>query len=146
MPRLPPVDISFQILLRRICSFTSAYSARTLLHSQPSSSATNCAKPVKVPWPSSERAIRIVTVSSGAITTQCVTSAASAATAFVPCMPSTNTPLSAAECFKKVRRDGRVGTRLMVWLRWEYFWFLILKQTKIFIVTLAESEYRFMTR
>jgi hypothetical protein len=45
-----------------------------------------------------------------------------------------------------VRRDGRVGTRLMVWLRWEYFWFLILKQTKIFIVTLAESEYRFMTR
>ena len=65
MPRLPPVDIDPQMRPRRTCSFTSAYSARTLLQSHSSSSATSIGSPVKVPWPSSERATRTTTVSSG---------------------------------------------------------------------------------
>ena len=49
IPRLPPVDIDPQIRPRRTCSFTSAYSARTLLQSHSSSSATSIGRPVNVP-------------------------------------------------------------------------------------------------
>src|SRR5579859_1800739 len=81
MPRLPPVDIDPNMRLRRIWSFTSAYSGRTLLQSHSSSSATSCARPVKEPCPSSERAMRMTTMSFGWITIQCVTSGVPAASA-----------------------------------------------------------------
>ena len=42
----------------------------TRAQSQSSSSATSCASPVSVPWPISERATRMITVSSGLTTTQ----------------------------------------------------------------------------
>src|SRR5262252_7900434 len=50
------------------------YSVVTLVQSHSSSSATSWASPVREPWPISERAIRITTVSSGRITTQALTS------------------------------------------------------------------------
>src|SRR5215472_622546 len=50
------------------------YSVVTLVQSHSSSSATSWASPVSEPWPISERAMRITTVSSGLITTQQLTS------------------------------------------------------------------------
>ena len=47
----------------------------TLFQSHSSSSATSCARPVSVPCPISERAMRITQVSSGLIATQMLTSA-----------------------------------------------------------------------
>src|SRR5262249_36272429 len=74
MPRLPPVDISPQTRLRaRFCPGVID-SVVTLLQSHSSSSATSCARPVSVPWPISERAIRITQVSSGLTTTHAPTS------------------------------------------------------------------------
>src|SRR6202048_3520134 len=70
MPRLPPVPKSFHTRLRaRFCPGVG-YSVVTLDQSHSSSSATSWARPVSVPWPISERAMRITTVSSGRITTQ----------------------------------------------------------------------------
>src|SRR3984957_425018 len=74
MPRLPPVDMSPQA---RLCArFISGdtYSARTCFQSQSSSSATSWARPVSVPWPISERAMRTTVVSSGPITAHMPTS------------------------------------------------------------------------
>ncbi len=96
MPRLPPVDMSLKIRLRRTCSFTSAYSGRTLFQSHSSSSATSCASPVKVPCPSSERAMRIATVSSGWITIQCVTSGVCAALSAARAAPGSLNPITSA--------------------------------------------------
>src|SRR6266849_4636941 len=74
MPRLPPVPKSFHKRLRaRFCPGVG-YSVVTFDQSHSSSSATSCARPVSVPWPISERAIRITTVSSGRMTTQAFTS------------------------------------------------------------------------
>src|SRR4030095_11615449 len=50
----------------------------TLLQSHSSSSATSCARPVSVPWPISERAMRITQVSSGLTTTHAPISAPAA--------------------------------------------------------------------
>ena len=50
------------------------YSVVTFDQSHSSSSATSWARPVRVPWPISDRAMRITTVSSGWITTQALTS------------------------------------------------------------------------
>src|SRR5439155_23981995 len=50
------------------------YSVVPVDQSNSSSSATSCARTAKVPWPISERAIRITTVSSGRMTTQAFTS------------------------------------------------------------------------
>ncbi len=50
------------------------YSVVTFDQSHSSSSATSWARPVSVPWPISERAMRMTTVSSGRITTQALTS------------------------------------------------------------------------
>src|SRR2546427_9276478 len=75
MPRLPPVDISPQTRLRaRFCPGVID-SVETLLQSHSSSSATSWARPVSVPWPISERAMRITQVSSGLTTTHAPTSA-----------------------------------------------------------------------
>src|SRR5262245_41001905 len=69
MPRLPPVDISPHTRLRaRFCPGVID-SVVTLLQSHSSSSATSWARPVSVPWPISERAMRITQVSSGLTTT-----------------------------------------------------------------------------
>src|SRR6185295_10726059 len=74
MPRLPPVPKSPQARLRATLCPGVGYSVVTLDQSHSSSSATSWASPVSEPWPISERAMRITTVSSGRITTQALTS------------------------------------------------------------------------
>src|SRR5262245_23522720 len=74
MPRLPPVEKSPQARLRATLCPGVGYSVVTLDQSHSSSSATSWARPVRVPWPISERAMRITVVSSGRITTQTLTS------------------------------------------------------------------------
>ena len=74
MPRLPPVEKSPQARLRATLWPGVGYSVVTFDQSHSSSSATSWARPVSVPWPISERAMRITTVSSGRITTQALTS------------------------------------------------------------------------
>src|SRR5438309_7738522 len=74
MPRLPPVAKSPQMRLRATLWPGVGYSVVTFDQSHSSSSATIWARPVSVPCPISERAIRITTVSSGRMTTQAFTS------------------------------------------------------------------------
>src|ERR1700751_308451 len=74
MPRLPPVDKFPQTRLREAFSAGVGNSVVTFDQSHSSSSATSCASPVRLPWPISDRAMRITTVSSGRITTQAFTS------------------------------------------------------------------------
>src|ERR1700710_2869138 len=74
MPRLPPVEKSPQARLRATLWPGVGYSVVTFDQSHSSSSATSWARPVRVPWPISERAMRMTTVSSGRITTQTLTS------------------------------------------------------------------------
>src|SRR5712672_681180 len=74
MPRLPPVEKSPQARLRATLWPGVGNSVVTLDQSHSSSSATSWARPVRVPCPISERAMRITTVSSGRITTQALTS------------------------------------------------------------------------
>src|ERR1700761_5970190 len=73
MPRLPPVEKSPQARLRATFWPGVGYSVVTFDQSHSSSSATSWARPVSVPWPISDRAIRITTVSLGWITTQALT-------------------------------------------------------------------------
>src|SRR6266576_3152149 len=82
MPRLPPVEKSPHARLRATLWPGVGYSVVTFDQSHSSSSATSWARPVRVPCPISERAIRMTTVSSGRITTQALTSGAP--TAAVP--------------------------------------------------------------
>jgi hypothetical protein len=84
MPRLPPVEKLPHTRLRDRFSPGVGYSVVTLDQSHSSSSATSCARPVSVPCPISERAMRTITVSSGLITTHAFTSAAGA------CAPCAN--------------------------------------------------------
>ena len=74
--RLPPVPMGPQTRLRRRFSAVEANSYLTFFQLHSSSSATSIASPVELPCPISERAMRIVTISSGWITTQAVTSEA----------------------------------------------------------------------
>src|SRR5712672_2349018 len=74
MPRLPPVEKSPQARLRATLWPGVGYSVVTFDQSHSSSSATSWARPVRVPCPISERAIRMTTVSSGRITTQALIS------------------------------------------------------------------------
>src|SRR6185503_10921236 len=74
MPRLPPVEKSPQARLRATDWPGVGYSVVTFDQSHSSSSATICARPVMVPWPISERATRITTVSSGRTTTHALIS------------------------------------------------------------------------
>src|SRR4051812_50189405 len=60
--------------ISRASRLADAYSGRTLLQSHCSSSHTIMALEVHTPWPSSVWAMRTVTVSSGATTTQALTS------------------------------------------------------------------------
>src|SRR5215218_171120 len=75
MPRLPPVPSSPHTRLRARLSCGLTCSTATFFQSHSSSSATSCAKPVMVPWPISERAMRMTQVSSGLMNTQAFTSA-----------------------------------------------------------------------
>src|SRR5262245_942162 len=86
MPRLPPVEKSPHTRLRFTLIPGVGYSVVTFAQSHSSSSATIWARPVSVPCPISERAIRITTVSSGLITTHALSSgvAAWARAALVP--------------------------------------------------------------
>src|SRR5258705_9293210 len=74
MPRLPPVLISPQARLRARLVPGVICSVVTLFQSHSSSSATSWARPVIVPWPISERAMRITQVSSGLMATHILTS------------------------------------------------------------------------
>src|SRR6202044_1683596 len=74
MPRLPPVEKSPHTRLRATFWPGVGNSVVTFDQSALSSSATSCARPVSVPWPISERAMRMTMVSSGLITTQASTS------------------------------------------------------------------------
>src|SRR6266850_911483 len=74
MPRLPPVEKSPHARLRATFWPGVGYSVVTFDQSHSSSSATSWARPVRVPCPISERAMRMTTVSSGRITTQALTS------------------------------------------------------------------------
>src|SRR5262249_2741589 len=118
MPRLPPVLISPQTRLRaRFCPAVIE-SVATLFQSHSSSSATSWARPVSVPCPISERAMRITHVSSGLIITQALTSAPSA-----PCAAARSTPNGtlnpsarppAAEPTTNSRRETFPALRLIV--------------------------------
>src|SRR3954462_12366482 len=110
MPRLPPVEKSPQARLRATLCPGVGYSVVTLDQSHSSSSATSCARPVSVPCPISERAMRITTVSSGRITTQAFSSGepSAARTTFGPngrLKPSARPPATAEELMMNLRRE-----------------------------------------
>src|SRR5260370_35421922 len=78
LPRLPPVDISPHTRLRaRFCPAVNC-SVATFFQSHSSSSTTSWARPVIVPCPISERAMRITQVSFGFTNTQALISAPAA--------------------------------------------------------------------
>src|SRR3954464_5554055 len=109
MPRLPPVDMSPHTRLRARFAPAEGNSVVTFDQSHSSSSATSWARPVSVPCPISERAIRITTVSSGRMTTQALTSGdpSAARTTVGPngtLKPSARPPVTAAEPTMKERR------------------------------------------
>src|SRR5579863_4379555 len=108
MPRLPPVRKSFQTRLRARLSPGVGNSVVTFDQLHCSSSATSCARPVNVPWPISERAMRITTVSSGRTTTQALISGSpgvtSAAAANGIRKPSDRPPPMTAARARKARR------------------------------------------
>ena len=74
MPRLPPVLMSPQARLRARLVPGVICSVVTFFQSHSSSSATSWARPVIVPWPISERAMRITQVSSGLMATHTLSS------------------------------------------------------------------------
>src|SRR5437899_3425628 len=74
MPRLPPVEKLPHARLRATDWPGVGYSVVTFVQSASSSSATICARPVRVPCPISERATRTTTVSSGRMTTHALIS------------------------------------------------------------------------
>src|SRR5438094_7380816 len=90
MPRLPPVAMSPQTRLRaRFCPGKTC-SVATFFQSHSSSSATSWARPVSVPCPISERAMRITQVSSGLTTTQAWTSVPASTVALASADPAPN--------------------------------------------------------
>src|SRR5215468_9611107 len=109
MPRLPPVEKLPQTRLRATFWPGVGNSVVTFDQSHSSSSATSWARPVSVPCPISERAIRMTTVSSGRMTTQAPISGEPSA-ARTTCgpngrsRPSARPPPKAAELTTKARR------------------------------------------
>src|SRR5258706_1196964 len=109
MPRLPPVPISPQARLEAKFWPAVMDSVATFFQSHSSSSATSCARPVRVPWPISVRAMRITQLSSGFTTTQIFSAAPACSLAEAAkgtCMPSARPPPAAAELTRNSRRDG----------------------------------------
>ena len=76
MARLALVAMSPQTCLRLKFSEADANSGLTLPQSHSSSSATNIGKAVKLPWPISDRATLMITVSSGSTMIQALISGA----------------------------------------------------------------------
>src|ERR1043166_6288467 len=110
MPRLPPVPISPQARLLARLRPGGICSSGTFFQSHSSSSATSWARPVIVPCPISERAMRTTQVSSGLIATQMLISVASAvlcadAVGNGIAKPSAKPPPAAAEPTTKARRE-----------------------------------------
>jgi len=106
--RLAPVDMLPQTRLRRRFSCGGANSPFTLLQSHSSSSATSIASAVNAPWPISDLAMRMITVSSGWITTQAVISGAlceARAPANGMAKPSVSAPPVAATLARNARRS-----------------------------------------
>src|SRR3954453_17625443 len=111
MPREPPVPISPQARLLARLRDGLMPSVVTFFQSHSSSSATSCARPVSVPWPISERAMRMTQVSSGLIATQMLTSVAPfcaiASVTKGALKPSARPPLAAAaEPTMNLRRES----------------------------------------
>ena len=115
MPRLPPVDMSPQTRLRARFWPGVIPSVTTFFQSHSSSSATSWARPVSVPCPISERAMRITQVSSGRITTQALTSVSPGAALCATALPTPNgtlnpsarpPPAAAAEPTMNLRRES----------------------------------------
>src|SRR5882724_43624 len=113
MPRLPPVDISPQTRWRARFWPGVIDSVATFFQSHSSSSATSWARPVSVPWPISERAMRITQLSSGLTTTQAWTSVPALAALWASAdpipdgrrIPIARPPAAAAVPTMKVRRE-----------------------------------------
>src|SRR5262245_34562081 len=115
MPRLPPVDMSPHTRLRATFCPGVGYSVVTFDQSHSSSSATSCARPVSVPWPISERAIRITQVLSGFTETHALISVpvfASAAPMNGMFIPSARPP--AVEVTRNWRREGLFKERFFM--------------------------------
>src|SRR5712691_7567412 len=114
MPRLPPVAMSPQTRLRARFWPGNTCSVATFFQSHSSSSATSCARPVSVPCPISERAIRITQLLSGLTTTQALTSVPAAVAASADPMsgslnPRARPPPAAAELTINLRRERFVA-------------------------------------
>ena len=111
MPRLPPVPMSPQTRLRARFWPGVGYSVLTFFQSHSSSSATSWARPVSVPWPISERAMRMMTSSLGLMKTQAPTSlpsvpsCASASLSPGTWKPSARPPPAAVLEIRKLRRE-----------------------------------------
>src|SRR5882672_2123073 len=118
MPRLPAVKKSAQTRLRATFWPAVGNSYVTFDHSHSSSSATVWHRPVRVPWPISERATRMTTVSSGLMTTQAFTSGEPSAARTISGPPngmfmeSASPPPAAAPDARKARRFI-FGTKFM---------------------------------
>src|SRR6267142_2631479 len=118
MPRLPPVAISPQT---RLCArFWPGLtcSVAIFFQSHSSSSATSCARPVSVPCPISERAMRTTQTSLGLTTTHALISVpaapCAAASPMPKGMPSARPPPAAAEPTMNLRRERLVASVFMV--------------------------------
>src|SRR5712691_9064174 len=114
MPRLPPVAMSPQTRLRARFRPGKMCSVLTFFQSHSSSSATSCARPVSVPCPISERAMRTTQVLSGLTATQMLISVPAAVAASADPMngslnPSANPPPAAAELTMNLRRERLVA-------------------------------------
>ena len=108
MPRLPPVEKLRHTRLRATFWPGVGNSVETFDQSHSSSSATSWARPVSVPWPISERAMRITTRSSGWMTTQALisrTAPATCASALPNGMPKPSERPPAAALTRNERRS-----------------------------------------
>jgi hypothetical protein len=115
MPRLPPVEKFRQTRLRATFWPGVGYSHVTFDQSQSSSSATSWQRPVSVPCPISDRAMRTTTVSSGLTTTQALTSGGIAPWALAEWSgtPTASAPAAAEAETMKPRREISI-IRVMV--------------------------------
>src|SRR5258705_9489676 len=121
MPRLPPVPISPHTRLRARFWPGVTKSVVTFFHPHSSSSATSWARPVSVPWPISERAIRIWHELSGLTTTHALTSVPGVAARFASAVPmngrlnpSASPEPAAAVLTMNLRRERLVALSLMI--------------------------------
>src|SRR5262245_60748960 len=121
MPRLPPVPISPQTRWRARFWPGVIDSVVTFFQSHSSSSATSWARPVSVPCPISERAMRITHVSSAFTTTHAEISVPAAAVPAASAArdpsgvrtPSARLPPATAVLTRKARRDSAMSGPLL---------------------------------